>query len=276
MLSVRLEGNRTSTVVELNTGIRRDGPPVTWMSPLTTLPSGEWRLDRFRELVATVREQGLSARLELVRLDGTVKLRVSRLSGPRVYRLMPVDTPIDRVLSFLRRRAWVRSGRVRMSSGVRNLITGRNSEKLLHEWLSHPAEDGIKRPEGVTLRSVPASHDSPEPRLVRGSFTAEPVPLPADWLLVRTVTDGWFDGRTRRVFLTVSEAFERTGDLIQSVHPFRMSMTLADMDAQFAGSVSRRVMTNGGYYCSKYGESVFGRIESPALLFQELPFTVEE
>ena len=277
MFAVRIKDGITDSVVTLETGREDQRDPGNYGSPLTTLPDGEYQLTRFRELVKQVRDAGLSARLELVRTDGIVQLRVCRLSGFRSYRIMPLNASPERVLSFLRRRVAVRSGQLKIGHMTTNIVTGVNSEKLLHEWLSHPMEAGIQRPVGVSLDHVFPVHDSgPEQRLVNGSVQADRVLLPHNWILVRSVVDGWFDYRENRIFATVGDGFVKTGDLIQSVHPFSFSVSLADMDRCFAGAVSTRPVTGSGYYCSKYGEHVFGRIFSPALLFASLPLTVEE
>lgn len=277
MFAVRIKDGISDSVVTLETGRGDPAGSGNYGSPLTTLPESEWQLTRFRELVGQVREAGLSARLELIRLDAKVRLRVCRLTGPRRYRILPTDVSTAQVLAFLRRRVTMRTGHVKIGHMTANMVTGINSEKLLHEWLSHPLEGGIQRPAGVSLTHVFPAHDStPEQRLVCGSVAAVPTVLPARWLLIRTVEDGWFDYRKRRVFATVGDGFVNTGDLIQSVHPFSFSVSLEDMDRCFAGAVSKQVVTGSGYYCSKFGEHVFGRIFSPALLFASLPLTVEE
>ena len=277
MFSIRLDGSGSDAVVELMPGVRREGPVPTYMSPLSTEPCGPWNLSTFHRLVEAAKQACLKGRLELVELDGIVHLRVTRLTGPRSYRLIPLDLADKRILGFLKRQALTRTPTACLSDASYNIVSGRNSEKLLHEWLSHPAEEGHSRPGDVSLSGVLPAWDSPPyERLVRGVVTPPVVPLPKQWLLIRTVTDGWFDKASRRVHLAVSEAFLRRGDLIQSVHPFRFSATLDDLDRRYAGGLSRRPITGGGYYCSKFGEQVFGRITSPALLFQDVPVTVEE
>ncbi len=275
-LVVRHHPESPASMIELESGRRNEGNPLVY-GPVVSPDPEKSGLNLFVRVVAYLRRYDLAAKVELVRLDNRPVVRVRRLDPPVTYRLIRGDEPLEACLRFLKRRGTIKAATIRIRSGNWNLVTGRYGEKLLHEWLSHPAESGRKLPRGVELtRVVPQYYSSTSPRLVRGLIRAGVVSLPENWLLLRSVENGSFDEVSGRITVNVREAFAKRDHLVQSVHPFSFQVSLEEMNQCYAGALSLEPVTEGGFFCRKFGEDVFGRIESPPLLFRDLPLNVED
>jgi len=276
-LSVILGQEHNTSFIHLDEGIHGSIPDGIFASRLALSRPLIEAVRTFSKLVSVLRGKDVKGKLELLTLDDKPVIRVKR-PGPGVsYRFFPLNITADVVANFLNRRCFFHSPTVQLTSGTFNLVAGRNGEKFLHEWLSHPAEVGQSLPEGVTLRSVnPHFYSIDHPRLVRGSIQCkELMTAPDSWLLLRTVPDGNYLHERRRVFFSISEAFLKKDSLIQSLYPARVSVDLNDLNREFSGRLSDSKLTGSGFICSKFGEDVFGRIEAPALLFMEIPLEVE-
>ena len=275
-LVIRHHPESAAAEIELDSGFRKNQGKLVY-GPVFSPDPERTGLDLFNRVAAYVRRHNLAAKLELVNLDGEPMVRVRRLGLPMAYRLVDGRVPVEKALCFLNRHSFQKAPRITVKSGKRNVVVGRYGEKLLHEWLSHPAESGFPLPSGITMSAVVPNYDSPDqPRLVRGHIHAGLVPVPDNWLLIRSVETGSFDEVSGIVSVTVREAFARRDHLVQSVHPFRFRVTFEALSRCFSGSLSRKTVTEGGFFCRKFGEHVFGRIESPPLVFRALPLNVED
>lgn len=276
-LSVILDRNHDASFIQLDEGSRNPEPRVNFASPLTLSETLLAAVKSFSTLIAILREREVKGRLELLTLDGKHVIRAKRLAPGVAYKFFPMDTLPEAVANFLNRRYFFRTPVLQLKNSTVNLAVGRNGEKFLHEWLSHPAEAGELLPSCVTLHSVsPHFYSADRPRLVRGRVRcARRVKPPDSWLLVRTVQDGHYNRKGRRVVFSIANAFLKKDSLIQSIYPVRVSVKLDDLNRGFSGCLSSRDVTGSGFICSKFGEDVFGRIESPALLFTEIPLEVE-
>lgn len=275
-LVIRHHPESAAAEIELDSGFRRQQGKLVY-GPVFSPDPDRTGLDLFSRVATYVRRHNLPSKLELVILNGQPMVRVRRLGFPAAYRLVDGLVPVGKALRFLNRRCFHKSPRITVQSGKRNVVVGRYGEKLLHEWLSHPAESGLPVPSGITLSAVVPNYDSPDqPRLVRGHVHAALVPVPDNWLLIRSVETGSFDEVSGIISVTVREAFAGTNHLVQSVHPFRFRVPLEAMNRCFSGVLSRKTVTEGGFFCRKFGEHVFGRIESPPLVFRDLPLNVED
>jgi len=276
-LSVILGQEHNASFIHLDEGIRESVPGGNFASPLTLSTPLIEAVQSFSALVSILRDKGVAGKLELLTLDDEPVIRVKR-PGPGVsYRFFPLNINADVVANFLNRRCFFHSPTLQLASGTFNLVVGRNGEKFLHEWLSHPAEAGQSLPAGVTLSSVNSHfYSTDRPRLVRGSIQCKHLmTAPDSWLLVRTVSDGHYLHEERRVFFSISEAFLKKDSLVQSLYPARVSVDLNHLNRGFSGRLSDSQVTGSGYICSKFAENVFGRIEAPALLFMRIPLEVE-
>ncbi len=275
-LVIRHHPESPASVIELESGLRYEGDPLVY-APVFSPDPEKSGLNLFRRVSDYVQRHGLTAKIELVNLDGRPMVRVRRLNGPVAYRLLDDRKPVEASLRFLNRQSLRKRPTMSMTSGNWNLVTGRYGEKLLHEWLSHPAESGGRLPAGITLTTVvPQYYSSRERRLVRGRVQVKTVPCPDNSILVRSVETGSFDEVSGMVTVRVREAFAMRDHLVQSVHPFRFQVALGALNRCFAGALNTEPVTEGGFFCRKFGEHVFGRIESPPLLFRDLPLNVEE
>ncbi|NOZ12276.1 MAG: hypothetical protein GXO69_01355 [Acidobacteria bacterium] len=268
---------RNASFIHLDEGIRNYTAQNTFSSPLVLSAGLRKAVKLFSRRVAILRRSGTAGRLELLILDGSVVIRAKRPGPGAAYKFFEPDVSVKKIENFLNRRSFFHSAAVSLKSGTFNLITGRNGEKFLHEWLSHPAEEGEPLPDGVSLRSVsPHFYSFGSPRLVRGRIQCRhTVDLPESWLLIRTVGEGRYEHERRRVFFSVTDAFLKKDSLIQSLYPARVSVSVDDLNRGFSGCVSEKTVTGSGFICSKFGEEVFGRIVSPAVLFTEIPLEVE-
>ncbi|NOY22809.1 MAG: hypothetical protein GXO70_04765 [Acidobacteria bacterium] len=276
-LSVILGQSRDASFIQLDEGILNPEPGSDFASPLTLSRALIAAVKSFSALVAVLQKQSVKGKLELLTLDKKPLIRVKRPAPGVAYRFFQPDTPAKAVVDFLNRQCFFRIPTLQLENGTFNLVVGRNGEKFLHEWLSHPAEVGEPLPPGVALNSVsPHFYSTNRPRLVRGRVRcAHRAALPDSWLLVRTVQDGYYNHEGRRVFFSIVDAFLKKDSLVQSFYPARVSMKLNDLNRGFSGCLSGRDITGSGFICSKFGENVFGRIEAPALLFTEIPLEVE-
>ncbi len=276
-LSVILDENRLDSFCHLDEGRVNPCRGIAYSSTVILSDKLTRATRQFSFLVEKLYKRNAKGKLELLTSGGNPILRVRRPAPGVAYRFFRPDVPVKRVFNFLNRQALFPAPSRKLESGCFNLIIGRNGEKFLHEWLSHPSEEGNLLPEAVTLSSIKPHFYSPSrPRLVWGQIRCDtPVSVPDSWLLIRTVTAGAYRNRDREVFFSVSESFMRKRGLVQSLYPARVSVKLDDLNRGFSGCLSRRDMTGSGFICSKFGETVFGRIHSPALLFSEIPLKVE-
>ena len=276
-LSVILGQNHDASFIQLDEGSRNPESRVNFASPLTLSETLVAAVKSFSTLVAVLQEREVKGRLELLTLDGKPVIRAKRPAPGAAYKFFHLDVPPKAVANFLSRRCFFRTPVFQLKKGMVNLVVGRNGEKFLHEWLSHPAEAGERLPAGVTLNSVnPHFYSADRPRLVRGQVRCASVVTPPDsWLLVRTVQDGHYNRKRRRVVFSIADAFLKKDSLIQSLYPVRVSVKLDHLNRGFSGCLSSRDVTGSGFICSEFGEDVFGRIEAPALLFTAIPLEVE-
>ncbi len=276
-LSVILGQSRNASFIHLDEGIQSDKGSDFFASPLFLSETLVKTVRLFSRLVAVLKLSEVSGHLELLTLDGTPVIRAKRPAPGAAYKIFPPEVRPEIVAGFLNRKRFFCSPSLKLKNGIFNLVIGRNGEKFLHEWLSHPAEEGEQLPDGVLLRSVsPHFYSKVFPRLVRGWIQCDcRADLPDSWLLIRTVAEGRYEHKKRRVFFSVTDAFLKKDSLIQSLYPARVSVSLDDLNRGFSGCLSDKKVTESGFICSKFGEEVFGRIESPSLLFTEIPLKVE-
>ena len=276
-LAVVLGQARNASFIQLDEGKQNPVAGLHFASPLVLSGLLTEIVQTFSSLVGNLQKQGVKGKLELLSLDGNPLIRVKRPAPGVAYRFFNWKTDAATVAAFLNRQTFFHSPSHSLETGCFNLVLGRNGEKFLHEWLSHPAEAGEPLPEGVSLKPVkPHFYSTERPRLVRGQVhCSRRAALPGSWLLVRTVENGCYDHKRRRMSFSVSEAFLKNGSLVQSLYPARISVKLEALNRGFSGCLSGGTVTGSGFICSKFGEAVFGRIEAPALLFREIPLEVE-
>ncbi len=276
-LSVILGRSHNASFIQLDEGNLTPVPGVNFTSPLTLSGTLIEAVKSFSTLVVVLQEREVKGRLELLMLDGNPVIRAKRLAPGIAYRFFNPYAPAEGIANFLNRRCFFHPPVLQLKKSTVNLVVGRNGEKFLHEWLSHPAEAGEPLPSCVTLNSMkPHFYSTDRPRLVRGHVRcARRVTAPDSWLLIRTVQDGHYTHKEKRVTFSITDAFLKKDSLIQSLYPVRVSVGLNELNRGFSGCLSGSDVTGSGFICSKFGEEVFGRIEAPALLFTAIPLEVE-
>ncbi|RLE18487.1 MAG: hypothetical protein DRJ14_03590 [Acidobacteria bacterium] len=276
-LSVILGRDSGASFIHVDEGVRSFESSGNFASPLTLPKTLVTAVRAFSTLVTELQKRGVRGKVELFEMDKHPVIRAKRPAPGVSYRFFQPDTAAKAVAGFLRRRPCFKKPAVQLEKGVFNLLIGRNGDKFLHEWLSHPAESGVPLPPDVTLFSVnPHFYSKKRPRLVRGRIRCSSlVPLPDSWLLLRTIQNGRYDSGGQRVSFSIAEAFLKKDSLIQSLYPARVSVELKDLNRGFPGCLSEKELPGAGFICSKFGENVFGRIEAPPLLFTEIPIEVE-
>jgi len=208
-----------------------------------------------------------TVKVELIQLNNKLYFRLKRIYPIVWYKLFDFNESFDVINSFLNRSFYYKKPLLSLDSGSYNVIAGRFSEKLIHEWISHPAEDNLTIPNNFSATEI----NNNKSRLSSISFNKKnTLIVPKNWLYLRHVSKGSYSPIEKKVSLFVKEAFVKNNGLIQSVCPFSCSFDLETLNKCFSGVVSEKNSYSSGYFCQKFGQTVFGTVKSGNVLFKNI------
>lgn len=214
-------------------------------------------------------------KIELIQNNRTLFVRLRKTDPFACYKIFNINENLNVIKKYINKSYFVNKNKIKLKQGSYNLVAGRYSEKLVHEWISHPAEDNLSIDKNFKVKNNQFENQKSTNRFSFITYDGEAViKLPENWLYLRYVNKGSYSPIEKKVYLSVKEAFMKKDGLIQSVCQFNCSLNLSDLNSHFEGVISKHTKYSAGYLCTKNNETVYGNVNSGYVLFNNIMITL--